>query len=90
MNKISGRHADLKYLFTLIKNASKDVASIRVRRPIRGYIYIVDRIAANVSKKKMDLGTTYNKAGEIRGEFCFSSRSPPSSTHRILVVSLGS
>ena len=52
MNKISGRHADPKYLFTLVKNASKDVASIRVRRPIRGYIYIVDRIAANVSKKK--------------------------------------
>ena len=50
MNKISGRHADLKYLFTLVKNASKDVASIGVRRPIRGYIYIVDRIAANVSK----------------------------------------
>ena len=89
MNKISGRRADLKCLFTLIKNASNDVASIRGRRPIRGYIYIVDRIAANVSKK-MDLGTTYNKAEGIRGEFCFSSRSPPSSTHRILVVSLGS
>lgn len=52
MSKISGRHADLKYLFTLIKNASKDVASIRVRRPIRGYIYIVDRNSGEFFKKK--------------------------------------
>ena len=40
-------------------------------------------------KKKTYLWTTYNKAEETREGFCFSSRSPPSSTHRILVVSPG-